>query len=39
MTRDRILLNTIHIARPGKSTRSVLANGLSISTNQVQASR
>ena len=39
VTRDRILLNTIHIARPGRSTRSALAKGLSISTDQVPASR
>jgi hypothetical protein len=39
VTRDRILLNTIHIARPGRSARSVLAKGLSISTDQVPASR
>ena len=34
-TRDSILLNTIHIVRPGKTTRTVLTDALSIVTSRV----
>jgi hypothetical protein len=38
IARNQILLNTIHIAEPGKITRSQLANGLSIETYPIPVS-